>query len=311
MSSEKIVVASQLPDSLDKLLRAKLPHIEIRRVARGGPVLDDDITILFAANFPGTQSEWEGMRPKGWPFNLRWIQVISAGTDHYPRWLFEVPVATARGTSNHPVSEFALASMFSVAKHLPDLWIRDAANWNMRSLGTLYGATLGIIGFGAIGSTLAFKAAALGMKVKVLRRSKEPIWVEGVTAVRDVTELFHDSDHVVVLAPATPETHHIVNAMALSHAKVGMHLVNIARGSLVDQEALLQALDSGKVGWASLDVTSPEPLPDGHPLYKHPRVRISPHTAALSEFTEQAIIQKFACNLDRMLSGEQPADLAL
>src|SRR5207249_6974395 len=92
-------------------------------------------------------------------------------------------------------------------------------------------------------------------------------------------EMLGESDHVVIAAPATPETHHIINVETLAAVKPGVHIVNIARGSLVDQGALIAALDDGRVACASLDTVDPEPLPSGHPLYTHPKVRLSAHVS--------------------------------
>ncbi len=99
-------------------------------------------------------------------------------------------------------------------------------------------------------------------------------------------------------------TRNIVDRDVLAGAKPGLHLINIARGGLLDQEALLEALDNGRIGLASLDVTEPEPLPDGHPLYSHPRVRVSPHTSAISTNSRQEIADTFLANLHRYLRGQ-------
>lgn len=137
-----------------------------------------------------------------------------------------------------------------------------------------------------------------------LRQSSAPFEVDGVEAARDIHDLFVRADHLVLAAPLTPATRHIVNAEVLNSAKPGLHLINIARGGLLDHEALLNALDNGNIGLASLDVTEPEPLPDGHPLYSHPRVRLSPHTSAISSNSRNEIADSFLANLERFLNGQ-------
>ena len=112
------------------------------------------------------------------------------------------------------------------------------------------------------------------------------------------------SDHVVVTAPATPATKHLLDAGAFAAMKPGAHLVNIARGSLIDQDALLAALDAGTVAVASLDVVEPEPLPAGHALYAHPNVRVSPHISWCAPDTIQRTIEIFVENLKRYDAGE-------
>jgi len=159
------------------------------------------------------------------------------------------------------------------------------------------------VGFGSIGEALAPRAQALGMKVLAIRRSKAPIDVPGVEQVADYCELFERSDDVVLAAPATPETFHLVNRKLLAHAKPGLHLINVARGALIDDEALLWALDEGRVGLASLDVTHPEPLPFNHAYYTHPKVRLSPHTSVHTPDTRRNLAAQFAENLHRFRQG--------
>jgi phosphoglycerate dehydrogenase-like enzyme len=113
----------------------------------------------------------------------------------------------------------------------------------------------------------------------------------------------------VLAAPATARTHHLVDADLLSQVKPGVHLVNIARGSLVDQDALREALDDGRVGVASLDVCDPEPLPPGHWLYDHPQVRLSAHVSWGTEMMTERILDGFIDNLQRYLAGEPLVDV--
>jgi hypothetical protein len=123
-----------------------------------------------------------------------------------------------------------------------------------------------------------------------------------------VRELAASCDHLVLAAPSTPQTRHLINAEVLAQARPGLHLINIGRGALVDQVALLEALDAGRLSRATLDVTDPEPLPAGHPLYRHPKVRVSPHTSAISPYIREALIAKVRLNLGRYLAGEEPID---
>lgn len=311
MEPTPTTIVSQLDDTLNALLRAALPGIVVRPIPRGAPPpLEADVQILFAAFFAGSPDERERSRPAGWPFGLRWVQLISAGIDAYPRWLFEVPlVSSARGTAAEPIAEYVLAALLSVAKRLPEIWVTEAKAWRHVPLAMLRGSTLGLVGFGAIAQAVAEKALALGMRVQAVRRAPGPLPTAGVARADSLEALFATSDHVVLAAPATPETRHLVGARVLAQAKPGLHLVNIGRGGLIDQDALLAALDAGRIGAATLDVTEPEPLPDGHPLYRHPRVRISPHTSAISPYTAQALTTKFVRNLERFRRGEPLEDV--
>ncbi len=167
--------------------------------------------------------------------------------------------------------------------------------------GTLDGRTLGLLGLGEIGSRVAKLGLALGMKVIASRASDRPSPVEGVRLVPAAD--LAAADHLVLVAPITPETRHIVDAAFLARMKPGAHLVNVARGPLIDHDALKGELDSGRL-WASLDVTEPEPLPLGHWLLDHPRARVTPHLSWSSPDTIRRVIERLGGNLARMAAGE-------
>jgi len=304
----QLVIASQLDEDFNEVIRQRLarthPEARVISVPAGVPSdLPAEVSVLLARpiNVRGYQAP--DTPPPGWPYGLHWIQVVSSGIDFYPKWLFNgPPVSTSRGSAAENIAEFALAAIFAAAKRLPDIWVHDA-QWNFTALTPLKGSTLGILGFGAIGRSLAAKAHALGIKVLALRQSQTPFEVEGVEAAQDIHDLFARSDHLVLAAPLTEATRNIIDSPVLASAKPGLHLINIARGGLLDHGALLEALDTGRIGLASLDVTEPEPLPDGHPLYAHPRVRLSPHTSAISSNSRHEIAESFLANLERFLNG--------
>ena len=246
---------------------------------------------------------WPQEKPEGWPFQLKWIQLASSGIDFYPKWLFEdVRVTTSRGATSLPIVEFVLAALFRQHKQLDSAQIHDVAHWQRRNVPLLAGSTLGIVGYGSIGQLLASHAKALGIRVLVLKRHDSA--VDGIEQVNDINSLIAQVDHLVLAAPATPETHHLINASSLQHAKPGLHLVNIARGSLVQQDDLIAALDAGLLSHATLDVSSPEPLPAGHALYRHPKVTITPHTSATASTVLPAVLAQFKDNLLRYLKDE-------
>ena len=304
----QLIIASQLDEDFNDVIRQRLAHTHpdarLIDVPSGVPSdLPTEVSILLARPINVRGYLAPDTPPPGWPYGLKWIQVVSSGIDFYPQWLFNgPPVSTSRGSAAENIAEFALAAIFAAAKRLPDIWVHDS-QWNFTALTPLKGTTLGILGFGAIGRSLASKAHALSINVLALRQSQTPFEVEGVEAARDIHDLFARSDHLVLAAPLTGATRHIVNSAVLASAKPGLHLINIARGGLLDHGALLEALDSGTIGLASLDVTDPEPLPDGHPLYTHPRVRLSPHTSAISTNSGHEIADSFLANLERYLNG--------
>lgn len=301
-----LVIASQLDPDFNEVIRQRRPDIRLIDIPAGTPTgLPAEVQVLLARPINVRGYTAPDTPPEGWPFSLRWIHVVSSGIDFYPGWFLRGPqLTTSKGNAAENLAEFALALIFAEAKRLPQIWVHDA-QWQFTPLAPVKGSTLGILGFGAIGQSLAQKARALSIRVIALRRNAAPLGVEGVEAARDIHQLFAESDHLVVAAPLTDETRHLINRDVLGSAKPGLHLINIARGGLLDQQALLEALNDGRIGLASLDVTDPEPLPDGHPLYHHPKVRLSPHTSAISTRSREDIADTFIANLERYLA-EQP-----
>ncbi|NMX74094.1 dihydrofolate reductase [Pseudomonas sp. WS 5532] len=310
----QVIIASQLDEDYNQVLRERLasihPHAQVIGVPAGVPSdlpPQANILLLRPINVRGYTAP--DTPPPGWPYGAQWVHLVSSGIDFYPQWLFNgPPVTTSRGSAADNLAEFALAAIFAAAKHLPAIWVKDA-QWTFTALRPLKGSTLGILGFGAIGKSLAQKAQALGINVVALRQSQAPFEVDHVEAAKDIHDLFARADHLVLAAPLTEATRHIVDRDVLGSAKPGLHLINIARGGLLDQEALLEALDNGQIGLASLDVTEPEPLPQGHPLYSHARVRLSPHTSAISTNSQQEIADTFLANLERYVQGSTLANL--
>ncbi len=254
--------------------------------------------------------------PEGWPGRLRWVHLASAGVDFFPSWLFRVPQVTcSRGVAADPIAEYVLSAMLEQVKQLNGRTVNRLIAWQRefdravsQPLGTLKGQTLGLLGYGAIGQAVARRALAFGMQIRALRRSGQHIDDEGVTSVASLRELLESSDHLVLALPLTDETRHLINAGVLSYAKPGLHLINIARGALVDHEALRAALDRGAIAAATLDVTEPEPPPHGHWLYQHPRVRLTPHISWSANDGPAATALKFQHNLARYLKGDSLFD---
>lgn len=305
------VIASQHDEEINALLRQRLPEYTIIPIGQGAPNVPPEATILLTRPFFGhflTQALPE--KPAGWPFNLKWVQLTSSGIDGYPAWLFDsLPVSSARGTASVAVAEFALAAILAQAKQFPEVWIDSAEQWQRFPLQQLSGSTLGIVGFGAIGKDLAIRALALGVKVIAVNHSGKPFDVPGVERADSLPGLFAASDHVVLAAPATRSTRHLVDQALLAHAKPGLHLVNIARGSLIDEAALVEALDEGRLSRATLDVTAVEPTPADHPFYRHPKVRLSPHVSPASGVIWHNIVEHFVRNLLRHHQGEALGDV--
>jgi phosphoglycerate dehydrogenase-like enzyme len=285
-------------DALIEGLRAALPEVEL--VAAGSPTAAAQADVLVtladdAAAIEGALTE-----------RIDWVHILGAGVDGFPIDVVGARLLTcSRGAGAPAIAEFVLATMLAFEKHLPQSWITEPPQqWNTADLGGLEGRTLGVIGIGAIGTQVARRAVAFDMDVVALRRTSHPSPLSEVRLIPDLPSLLGRSDHVVVTAPATAATRRLLDDSALSDIKPGAHLVNVSRGTLIDQEALLCALDDGRIAQASLDVVEPEPLPSGHPLYTHPRVKLSPHISWSSPRTVWRTLELFAENLTRYRSGK-------
>lgn len=252
--------------------------------------------------------------PRGYPNlaelldrGVEWVHLTSTGIDGFPLELLGNRVMTcSRGASAIGISEWCLAMMLAFEKDLPNVWLNSPPErWFTADLGALYRKTLGLIGLGGIGTAVARRALAFDMTVLAVRRTAAPSPLDGVEVCGSLDELLERSDHIVVAAPATAATRHLLDAETLASAKPGAHIINIARGDLIDQDALRAALDSGHIARASLDTVEPEPLPEGHWLYDHPKVRVSAHVSWCMPESWDFLMAPFADNLQRRLAGQR------
>lgn len=305
-----LVIASQMEDAFNAHLR-DLPQ---RPTVVGAPEdrpweAAGDADILLVRPSPAWR-HGDPARPRDWPGRVRWIYSASAGVDYYPRWLLEGPlVSCGRGVASDEIADYVISAIYHRAKDLEAVRARRPEDWRQAPLGRVSGSTVGIVGFGAIGQAVARRALALGAKVTAFRRRPLPSEVEGVVLLADLRQLVASADHLLLALPATDATRGLINAALLAHARPDAHLINVARGAVLDQEALLDALDRGRLGFATLDVTEPEPLPAGHPLWSHPLVRLTPHVSSNYTVVRALLFEKVAANLDRFARGEVPLDL--
>lgn len=264
---------------------------------------------LRAEVFLGGHGRWDDVLRWIDATGVHWVQLTGTGVDQVPAELYRPGrvVTCARGASAVPISEWVLAALLSYAKRMPDVFL-DAPprHWNLPSprLDGFAGTTLAVYGLGGIGSAVAARALPFGVRVRAMRRTDAPSPVPGVELVRSIDELVAGAHHLVLAAPATRRTHHAVDERVLAQVGPGLHLVNVARGSLVDQDALRRALDDGRVAMATLDTVDPEPLPAGHWMYDHPRVRLSAHVSWYTPALLRAAVEIFVDNLRRYRAGE-------
>ena len=281
--------------------------IEGRAVAVG----PDDADLATAhAVLAGAKRSWdaEAFALGG---ALKVISRIGIGYDNV-----DVAAATAAGVivCNAPeapsvsTAEHALMLMLAIVKNLPAQTERARQGLAGAAVGTaleLDGSVLGLVGYGRIARRVGIAATALGMSV--LAYDPYINDAEGCRLV-GLDEVFAGSDVISLHAPAVAETRHMINADSLAAMKHGVYLVNCARGGLVDQEALLEALESGRVAGAGLDVTDPEPLPEGHPLLQHPRVIVTPHVASATVAGRRRLYEHAIDNALNVLAG-RPATI--
>jgi D-3-phosphoglycerate dehydrogenase len=206
---------------------------------------------------------------------------------------------SAAGAYGVPVAEHALALMLAGARRLADC--ARVQTWTAPPARPLDGSTVAIVGAGGIGRALMHMLEPLDVEVlAVTRRGRD-----GTLPADRLPEVLPAADHVVIAAPATPDTRHIIGAAELDAMRDDAWLVNVARGSLVDTDALVTALAAGTIGGAALDVTDPEPLPDGHPLWSEPRALITPHIANPVATLRRYLARRVEENVRRFARGDE------
>lgn len=249
--------------------------------------------------------------------NLRWLHssAVAVETLCLPELFARgVIVSNTRGVQAVPIAEHVLAVVLALAKQLPFVIDNQrTARWSQNEFigdrlpWLLQGKTLGLIGVGTIGATIAARARAFGMRVVAMRRRLGYSTVEGLDAVygpERSSDLLRQADVLVIAAPLTPETMALIGAEELAQMPKGAIVVNVGRAKILQTDALIDALRSGHIGGASLDVYSPEPLPADHPLWSAPNVILTPHTSGFRRGHWEEVVELLAENLTRFERGE-------
>ena len=240
--------------------------------------------------------------------NLRWLHTFSAGVDHPVFRMFldkGVRLTTSSGSSAIPIAHHVIMSLLDASRDMPAfLRAQSRHEWNLREVEDLEGRTVGVIGMGPIGLEVARLAAEFGMRVIGMRRTVSGTEPCETWTFERLDELLGIVDDLVLAVPLTPETNGIIGAAEFARLRRGARLVNVGRGGLVDEGAMIDALRSGHLGWAALDVTAVEPLPDDSPLWDFPNVVITPHASGATKMNDVRAGATFLDNLGRFVRGE-------
>jgi phosphoglycerate dehydrogenase-like enzyme len=324
MRSLQIVSLVDLTEAQLATLQGVAPGIRIRQVPSDPdqspiPDLSDaEILLSYRLRFDPAQAP-----------RLRWVQLAGAGVDRYlnspAMQSSALTITSASGIHAVPIAEHVLALLLAWARRLPSAWQWQSRRQWPQSAGyayeaaELHGTTLGIVGYGSIGRQVGRVAHCLGLRVLATRRSAgraDTGWVEPGTgdpqgeiperffAPQELQAMLALCDWLVLAVPLTAETRRLIGAQELSAMKPNAFLVNVARGPVVDEQALVAALRSGALAGAGLDVFEREPLPPESPLYDLANVILTPHVAGSSVCYNERLTRLFADNLRRYLAGE-------
>jgi phosphoglycerate dehydrogenase-like enzyme len=288
-----------------KALKEKYPDLSTQvftnRDEAKAAVADADIVFAFGASL---KHDFFERAPR-----LKWVHAMGTGVDgivdskHIAK---DVIVTSTRGIHGEPMSEAAIMFMLTLARNFRrTLEQQEQQVWQRFFPQLLYGKTLGILGVGLIAESLAPRCKALGMTVVGISRSpRKPDGFDRIVPRDDLARAVADLDFLVLLVPYEKETHHLVDERVLAAMKPTAFLVNIARGGVIDEPALIRALNEGKIAGAALDAFEAEPLPQGHPIWTAKNVIVSPHMTGTWDRYMVECFKQFSQNYDCFVAGQ-------
>lgn len=258
--------------------------------------------------------DFDWLDPRALPAHapgLRWLQATSSGIGSFLERTrlseTDIVFTTAAGIHAGPLTEFAVLGLLYFAKQLPLLRARQAErHWQLLAVQELAGQQALVVGLGGVGSHVARTLACLGLDVWGMARADRSELPEGLTRLvsrAELPDVLPKVDALVLACPYTPETHHLIGARELAALPRSAVLVNIARGAVVEEPALVEALSSGQLTGAALDVFEQEPLADDSPLWSLPNVIVSPHSSSTVARENDRLVDLFLDNLERYLDG--------
>jgi D-2-hydroxyacid dehydrogenase (NADP+) len=299
-----LLILEQRAEEYKKSLQPKFPELTIHAATKEEEVGDfiEKMEILLGIRIS------DGLIKKA--SRLKWIQALTTGVDYLislPSLKKEVILTSSRGIHGPQMSEMAFLLLLALNRSFPQV-VRnqDKAVWERWPTKLLYQKKIGILGIGVIGEEIAKKCKAFGMTVfgiDIIKRKVDA--VDYFHGPEDLIKVIQEVDYFVIVAPRTPQTEKIVGAKALAAMKPTAFLINIGRGEVVDEEALIQTLNSGKIAGAALDTFYQEPLPKDHPFWKMKNVIVTPHVGGMSDIYVEQTLVIFEENLRRFLKGER------
>ncbi|MCC6944204.1 MAG: D-2-hydroxyacid dehydrogenase [Thermomicrobiales bacterium] len=272
--------------------------------------LTDQVDAIIGWSGGNLRALLESLDP--FPPRLQWVSQTGIGAEKtlFPRFVeSDITLTNMRGISAYAdaMAEFAFAAILLFGKKL--LTIHDnqrKTHWERVRHSLLQDQTVGVVGLGMIGGAVARRALGFGMTVVATRRNPDRESAPGVQVLpaSELDALLARSDYVVLAAPLTSETGHLIGAREIALMKPGAVIVNVARGAMIDDAALVAALESGHLGGAALDVFTEEPLPAESPLWTAPNLFVSPHMSAFAEYDTSPMIDAVVANMRRFRNGE-------
>lgn len=303
-----IVVQLSIPETQIQQIREIVPDWEI--ISTSADKLDED-TLRRAEIMIGWSSKAETACLDG-DSNLRWIHSWGAGVDRMPLEKLQakdVILTNASGVHAYPISETIFGLILALARKIhTNVYNQRDHSWQQKSgLPEIHGKTMGLLGVGAIGEETARLAKAFNMKVIAFRRSGSPSpYVDEMVDKQGLAYLASECDYLVNTLPLTSETRHMVNSDVFSKMRPEAFYINIGRGGTTDTKALIEAVKTGCIAGAGLDVFEQEPLPEDSPLWDMREIIILPHESGLTEFYNQRALDIFLDNLKKYSSGARP-----
>jgi phosphoglycerate dehydrogenase-like enzyme len=310
MSSPTVLVIAS-PSAPHLKVLERLPP-DIRMIVSNDPsqlrqaAPEADVMLLGDFESPGFLSD---VFPHA--TRLRWLHSISAGVESFLPVIAAspVPLTNGRGMFRVPLAEWAVGAMLFFAYNLRRLiQQQEEGRWERVYHQGLAGHSLGIVGYGEIGAAIAQRARPFGLKISALRRKPElslddPL-LDATYRPEQLHEMFAASDYVALATPLTPSTRGMIGPAEFAAMKPSAVLVNVGRGPVIDEPALIDALESGRIRGAALDVFATEPLPTGHPFYRMKNLLLSPHSADHTPGFKERALEIFVENFERFRKGE-------